>query len=149
MIYLKKGFTLVELLIVITMITFLALIIIGGFRSQIFKGKDARRKSDIKKIQIAVEEYEKDNDCYPDTSIIICTPGDGLRPYLDKIPCDPATQLSYVYEIESKACPSWYRVYSMLENKEDKDIEKVGCEDGCGPNSVFNYYAGSSNAPKP
>jgi prepilin-type N-terminal cleavage/methylation domain-containing protein len=119
---LSNGFTLIELIIVVTLISFLALLAISYFRNQIFKAQDAKRKSDIKTIQIAVEEYEKDHNCYPTPEMMDCTPGTGLMPYLNKIPCDPITNESYYYNYQVDDCPSWYRLYTVLENESDDDI---------------------------
>ena len=66
-----KGVTLVELLVVVSIIALLALISIFAFREQIFKGNDAKRKSDIGRIQLAVEEYEKDSQTKKDHSFYI------------------------------------------------------------------------------
>lgn len=124
-----KGVTLVELMIVVAIIAALASIALVSFRAQIFKGKDARRKSDIKTISLAAEEYEKDHDCYPTADLISCNPGESLRPYLDKIPCDPTTSESYGYEVDNPTCPRWYRLSSNLETT--KEV----------------FYYGSPNAP--
>lgn len=137
-----KGFTLVELMIVVSVIAFLAVLISSYLRSQVFKGYDARRKADIKRITIAVEEYEKDNDCYPLPSLLSCTTGTGLRPYLDKIPCDPMSNASYMYEHEDSTCPGWYKIYAKLENESDSDYVA-----NIGPNSAYNFVLGSPNAP--
>ncbi|MBU0998190.1 type II secretion system GspH family protein [Patescibacteria group bacterium] len=144
----KKGFTLTELLIVVSIIVFLAALVIFYLRNQIFKGNDAKRKGDVHSITIAMEEYEKDNDCYPTVDLVICKPGTGLKPYLSKIPCDPTTDASYVVEVEG-TCPSWYRIYINLENTKDKDIEKIGCTYGCGPYYAYNFFVSSPNAPDP
>lgn len=144
-----SGMTLVEILIVVGIIAALAtiaLVFMGN--TQIFKGRDARRKGDIKKIQVALEEYSNDNDCYPQASEVVCG-GDGLSPYMDKIACDPQTQESYLYEPQTGACPAWYRIYGNLENKNDTIIEKLGCQTGCGPGGAYNYWAASPNAPNP
>lgn len=114
------------------------------FRTQIFKGGDVKRKTDIKKIQIAIEEYEKDHDCYPLPQIVNCNPGDGLKPYMDKIPCDPQTKTSYFYDYDNGSCPSWYILYSKLENDKDDDVT-----DAIGPGGLYNYFASSPNAPDP
>ena len=76
-----------------------------------------------------------------------------FQPYLTKLPCDPehATK-KYTYEVESKSgmacrdagdatssCPSWYRVYSQLCNRENQDSGTLGCKGGgCGlaPNAL-------------
>ncbi len=132
-----RGFTLTELVIVLTIIAFLVLLVIFMTRNQILKGNDARRKGDIRKLQTAVEEYQNDNNCYPLSSTVICQPGNGLNPYLESIPCDPVTQASYFYDYEDSSCPSWYRIFAKLDDG-----------DGLfGPNSAYNYTASSENAP--
>ena len=139
---LKKGVTLTELLIIVAIIAFLALLAFWAYRTQVFKGFDSRRKTDIYQIKVAVEEYEKDNDCYPLPQLVVCDPGTGLRPYLDKIPCDPRTGASYYYDHEDSTCPKWFRLYTTLENLKDTDF--MG---SIGPNGSYNYYSGSPNAP--
>lgn len=140
--FFSSGLTLTEILIVVGIITFLVLMAMWYFRNQIFKGNDAKRKGDIKRIQVAIEEYEKDNNCYPLPHLVVCNPGDGLKPYLSKVPCDPITKASYYYNYEDSTCPSWYRIYAKLENTSDKDITA-----NIGPYGAYNYYATSPNAP--
>lgn len=137
-----KGLTLTELLIVLALIAFLILIAISLARRHILKGRDARRKGDVKTIQIAVEEYEKDKDCYPSPQLVTCEPGDGLSPYLGTIPCDPATKQSYYYDVENPDCPQWYRIYAKLEN--ESDVEATA---SCGLAGEYNYVTGSPNSP--
>lgn len=133
----NKGFTLTELIIVLTIIAFLVLMVIFMTRKWILKGHDARRKGDIKNLQTAVEEYQNDKNCYPLSSTVTCSPGSGLQPYLETIPCDPITQASYFYDYDNSACPKWYRLYAKLEES-----------DGIyGPNQAYNYSASSPNAP--
>lgn len=141
----KKAFTLIELLIVVAVITILAVMVIFTVRSQMARARDARRKADIHKIQEAVEEYEKDHDCYPPANLVTCKPsGTGLVPYLAKIPCDPLTGDSYEYEPSGPVCAYWYRIYAILENKKDKDLKP-----NIGPGGVYNFYLSSPNAPTP
>ena len=141
---LKKGVTLTELLIVVAVIAFLAIVAFWAYRTQVFKGFDARRKTDIYQIKVAVEEYEKDNDCYPLPQLVVCNPGTGLRPYLDYIPCDPRSGASYYYDHEDSSCPKWFRLYATLENLKDRDYAGA-----IGPNGAYGYYSGSPNAPNP
>ncbi|MEK7470498.1 MAG: type II secretion system protein [Patescibacteria group bacterium] len=138
----QSGVTLIELIVIITLLGVLVLIGITYFRAQALKGNDARRKADIRRIQVAVEEYEKDYDCYPLSSLVSCNPGTELRPYISKIPCDPVTNAAYFYEHADSLCPSWYRLYMVLENKKD-----ISALNNIGPYGAFNYVAGSPNAP--
>lgn len=141
-----SGFTLIELLIVVSIIALLALLVISVLVGQIRKGNDAKRKADLDRIKIAVEEYEKDHNCYPPPNLMLCDqplndPGSGLKPYLNKIPCDPITKASYYYDYDdSKVCASWFRVYSFLSDASGGPM---------GPDDAFNYYVSSPNAPPP
>ena len=149
----KSGFTLIEVLMVVGIIALLIIVSIGTYRKQLDKGNDGRRKTDIRKIQVALEEYEKDHDCYPTIEVLECTPGDKLKPYLNKIPCERNSTMSYYYYPELDAeCPKWYWIFSDLENTGDRIITDLGCQEGCGPtqnNVVYNYYARSPNADTP
>jgi len=135
----KKAFTLTELLIVVSIIIILGVLVIAFLRTQLFKGNDARRKADIKRIGIAVEEYEKDKDCYPAT--VTCTTNTSLRPYLETIPCDPVSKLPYAYVNDGTTCSKWYRIYADLDNEKDVDYQT-----GIGPGGVYNYVQTSPNA---
>ena len=50
----RKGFTLIELLVVIAIIGILASIVMVSLSGARAKGRDARRQSDIKNIQLAL-----------------------------------------------------------------------------------------------
>lgn len=80
----KRGFTLIELLVVIAIIGVLASIVMASLSTARGKGRDARRISDVKSIQLALEEYYNDNLKYP-TSIY----GGALTNYLPNVPTDP------------------------------------------------------------
>lgn len=140
----EYGYTLIEILIVVAILGLLMIASFYTLRYQLGKARDARRKSDVNLIKEAVEEYEKDNDCYPPVELVICSPGIGLKPYLNKIPCDPNTGDSYFYEIPNDSCPDWYRIYVKLESPKDKNYLS-----GIGPSGTYNYYVSSPNAPRP
>jgi prepilin-type N-terminal cleavage/methylation domain-containing protein len=62
---LKGGFTLVELLVVISVIFFLATVVLGSLQSAGSKGRDAKRISDLQSVAGALELYYQDNGSYP------------------------------------------------------------------------------------
>ncbi|MFH1890922.1 MAG: prepilin-type N-terminal cleavage/methylation domain-containing protein [Candidatus Kuenenbacteria bacterium] len=61
----KKGFTLIELLVVIAIIGLLATLSVVALNNARLKSRDAKRVSDIKQMQTALELYFVDNNAYP------------------------------------------------------------------------------------
>lgn len=145
----KFGFTLIEVLIVVAIVSVLSSAGVGKVKQQIDKGRDARRKSDIYKLSQSFEEYYNDNGCYPSNiewGEVSCgeTPS-FLASYIDKFPCDPITKEKYTYQTideEGEFCDGLcgdcygYRLLARLANEKDKDIYEIGCdEDSCGVES--------------
>lgn len=132
----QAGFTIIELLIVITIIAILAVVALLAVnpKKQINKGYDAVRKKDLNNLKIAFEDYNGDHSCYPPAGILDVCGGEQLRPYMEKIPCDPQTREKYLYVPEEGNDCSGYRVLTGLRNKTDPYIEQVGCSStlGCG-----------------
>ncbi len=56
------GFTLLELLVVMTIIAVLAAVGLGNYSRSLGRGRDARRRSDLKSIQNALEQYYINHD---------------------------------------------------------------------------------------
>ncbi len=94
----KKGFTLLELTIVLALIAILAaiLIILLNPWQQIGKGNDAKRKHDLDVLKKVLEDYYNDKGCYPlATQLCYDIPpgpvevkkGFGAGAYLDSYTC--------------------------------------------------------------
>ncbi|PJE64729.1 MAG: hypothetical protein COU90_00455 [Candidatus Ryanbacteria bacterium CG10_big_fil_rev_8_21_14_0_10_43_42] len=64
----KKGFTLIELLVVISIIGLLASVVLASLNTARSRARDARRMTDMRQIQTALELYFNDNGVYPSTS---------------------------------------------------------------------------------
>jgi type II secretion system protein G len=87
----SRGFTLIELLVVIAIIGILSSIVLASLNSARQKGRDARRVSDIKQLQLALELYYDSNQTYP------ASPGTGADSieelvtdgFISTIPTDP------------------------------------------------------------
>ena len=65
----QSGFTIVELLVVIVVIAILATITSVAYTGVQERGRDAKRISDLKHLQTAIEHYKLDNGHYPSTVI--------------------------------------------------------------------------------
>jgi len=139
------GFTLTELLVIFAIIAILVLAAVMSFSSQLHKGNDSKRKADLNLIKIAVEEYEKDHNCYPDAALMnVCGTGAGIpiHPYLTDVPCDPVPGNAYFYENDGASCPVWFRIYTTLQYTKD-----ASAIPGVGPGDTYNFYMSSDNAP--
>jgi len=80
----KKGFTLIELLVVIAIIGVLASIVLASLNTTRRKSRDARRITDIKQLQLALELYfDGQGNQYP-TSLTPLAPQ-----YIPTVPQDP------------------------------------------------------------
>ena len=90
----KRGFTLIELLVVIAIIGILSSIVLASLNSARQKGRDARRVSDIKQLQLALELYYDANSAYPAATSIAALVTNG---FISAIPTDPTTLAAYPY----------------------------------------------------
>ena len=121
----NKGFTLLELLVVISLLAILATIIINSFTNTLKKGRDSRRKQDLEEISKALELYNDDNSSYPASlswGNPMSDPDTPAKFYMRKIPQDPSNSggLTYYYQTGTTAAiGSWYKLYSCLENDQD------------------------------
>ncbi|OGH17034.1 MAG: hypothetical protein A3C30_02165 [Candidatus Levybacteria bacterium RIFCSPHIGHO2_02_FULL_40_18] len=143
------GFTLVELLVVIVIISVLAGLLVSNFIGVRLRGRDAQRKSDLAQIQSALELYRADNGYYPATLYSTACPTSGSFSYnsivyMRKIPCDPLQKTNYTYTAAPAGCSTdctTYRIYACLENTNDsnKDANDGQAGDLCTSAGVVSY----------
>jgi prepilin-type N-terminal cleavage/methylation domain-containing protein len=105
----KTGFTLVELLIVMAIISVLAGIGIASYQNQLKKARDGRRQADLEQIRSALEMCRADTGTYPGTiySGVAC----GGKTYLTTTPTDPSSHANYSYTMPG----STYTLCATLE----------------------------------
>ncbi|MDD4412907.1 MAG: type II secretion system protein [Patescibacteria group bacterium] len=97
----QKGFTLIELLVVIVIIGILATLTTVALSTARVKARDAKRISDIKQMQTALELYYNEENTYPPTSALAVgqalVGAQSLKTFMGKIPAGPNTGETYTY----------------------------------------------------
>jgi len=115
----RKGFTLIEILIVVAIIAILASVILVGLGPTQSLGRDARRVSDLHEVQNGLELYYNSKGAYPIGAGTAWTFLGGVLttavPSITAIPSDPSTNQSYDYS--SDATGGGYILQATLENK--------------------------------
>lgn len=129
----QKGFTIIELLVVIVIIGILVALLLPNLFSAQQRGRDADRKNDLKTIQQQLEAYYSDNNFYPGPDMTAAEAA-LVSDYMNAVPEDPQGG-DYTYAAEGDAgaacttaaedCVS-YTLTADLENDNDADADTSG-----------------------
>lgn len=157
----KNGFTLVEILIVISIVVILGVIMVSIFNASgvLDKARDAQRKKDLGRIKIAFEEYYNDHGCYPNNEIVAqlnigSNCGTNIfSPWITSWPCDPR-KIPYLVTVDDTrfvSCAKWYKILTKLENNHDTGIPvnweslKIAVLGNNVTSKMVNFGVSSSN----
>lgn len=128
-----KAFTIIELLVVVTIIALLTAIITSNLANSKSKSRDAKRVSDIIQLQLSLELFFDRCNRYPITEVVAganmprltdpindaarngCPVGITLSTFTSKIP-GPPTALDYLYVVNNSSIPTDYLLRAKLEN---------------------------------
>lgn len=129
---LKQGFTLIEMLVVISLIGILAALGMVSFSSVQKQARDTTRKSDLKQYQTATENYANaNNGSYP-TATTAQTAASGTyctALNIGTCPRDPKNVAPYRYMYISDAAGVNYVLWGGLETK-SPTVYWVLCSNG-------------------
>lgn len=152
-----------ELLIVIVILGVLVAFATGSFASSLRRGRDNRRKNDVRSVATSLEAYFNDKGIYPASNsngeMVGCGAADASvcswgGKFIDKndtlymilIPKDPADQYRYYYTSTEAA----YKLYAKLENTLDvgsgaKQAGYAGTNCAASGTTICTYGIASQN----
>jgi general secretion pathway protein G len=129
-----NAFTLVEILVVVTIISMLISVVAVSYGSISKSARDARRKTDLEQIRAAAEQYRSNNGSYPNNLSTICANGSPISDpapatsiYLSASPKDPRTPKYNYYCNVSPLNLSDYTIGAFLEGTASSCSTVVNC----------------------
>jgi len=124
--HLTKGFTIIELMVVLTIIGLLSSIGVSLHKRSIVKAKESVLKENLFQIRDSLEQYYADKSKYPEDLETMVEEG-----YLRKIPIDPIT----------KSVDTWELIYEEVDNVEDNyEVGVFDIKSGSGKQALDGSY---------
>lgn len=157
----RFGFTLVELLIAISILAILSVIGIAAYSGVQKNARDARRKDDLRSIKVALEVYYQKNGQYPITDWIYSSGGQGWIPflvptYMARVPQDPLkngdprtdNQYGYAYWAAQDCgvfkAGQFFALVTQLENRADNQKNETQNYKWCDGQGLYTVYKWSA-----
>ena len=125
----RRAFTLVEMLLVVTIIGILAALVIPKIVGRSEQARQTAAHADISAIKTALDAFEVDNGFYPKgIQDLVTAPGNAKNwhgPYLDKVPQDPWGN-NYLYYFPGKHNSGSYDLLSVGPDGKEGTDDDVG-----------------------
>jgi len=154
----RKAFTLVELLVVMSIMAILTIITVSQFRTARKRANDVARKGDLNAVAKALQLYFADYGVMPEATNgqiktdLIRTWGDEFRDitgysYMVKLPKENTIVWpQYCYKNEGGTSPKKYALFAKLEVSSDSECDNHFYNCGSEPAGTYCYANVSPNA---
>lgn len=141
----RSGFTLVELIITVSIISVLAAFGYTIYANAQAHARDGRRKGDIREIQKALEQYNaaSGNNSYPATQADLYSSATiSNSTYFNKgsTPNDPTTSSNYTYFGPSGSCKKFIVCATLERNTGNRDALATACADAVENSPAGGFY---------
>lgn len=135
----KKGFTLVELMIVIAVIAILATISLFGVQAAQKSARDTQRQQIMNGIRASLERYNGDNSSYPNTGFTTMLNALTTGTYMS-VPVDPGCTSGKVTYPTGASTADWVPCTGVTYSytKGTNDYTLVLNKEGGGSAQTFN-----------
>ena len=130
----QQGFTLIELIVSVTIIAILTVVGMVSFSGTNKKARDSRRMADLENIRMALELYRQGTgSSYPD---IDDTGAPLVDKYIKELPKDPKEKTSYEYGHDGYT----YYVCAKVEDVGSTSEDQNSCPALSGDGTYVGYY---------
>ncbi|MEX0829069.1 MAG: prepilin-type N-terminal cleavage/methylation domain-containing protein [Nitrospirales bacterium] len=124
----KKGYTLLELMIVVAIVGILVTLAIPNFQQSAIKARETALKQNLFTMRSVLDQYYADRGDYPDSLESLVE-----AKYLRSIPVDPFTKSSTtwteIYEEQEDGDDSSAGVYDIKSGSEDVAVDGTSYKD--------------------
>lgn len=142
----QKGFTLLELMVVVAVIGALSTLVLTQLNVARTKSRDTKRVSDISMLSVALELYFEDNGTYPTNGPYHAS--QPLSQYIVRLPRDPSDNAQYGYShtgIDTGVPHLGYMIWVELE----RGSRSLMSDDDVDMSDFSNHSAGRLANPPP
>ncbi len=137
----KKGFTLIEILVVVSIIGILSAVLYANFNDARQEARNKSMQAELKNVQLALELYKAQNNRYPDTASIgnpcngtsfgvswAVSSGCGTTPFISGVVPEFIAELPLHTDSKNSSCEIRYQVESA--NGEWYKLTAENCLEG-------------------
>ena len=111
----RRGFTLLELLVVMAIIAVLLTLAVPRYFGSMDRSKEAVLKEDLFQLRDAIGKYYGDKGKYPESLEALAT-----EKYLRKVPVDPITESATTWVVVAPEDPQKGAVYDVKSGAQGK-----------------------------
>ena len=115
---LSRGFTLIELMVVMTVIALLISIAVPRYFHSVEKAKEATLKQSLSVMRVAIDKFYGDNDRYPASINELV-----IKKYIRAVPVDPITESAETWVTQAQSLDNSNVVFDIKSGAPGKAID--------------------------